>query len=121
MADKHIIPQEHHAGNGCLADKGGRSQPDHVADVTAGKPHAFPAQLDTVNTYVTGKTEEINECHQSADHSAQAGGKSSSHHSPAQLENKDIIEYDIDNGRYGVAHHGIVGRSVQADVKHAGA
>lgn len=39
----------------------------------------------------------------------------------AQLENKDIIEYDIDNGRYGVAHHGIVGRSVQADVKHAGA
>lgn len=59
MADKYIIPQEHHAGNGCLADKGGRSQPDHVADVTAGKPHAFPAQLDTVNTYVTGKTEEI--------------------------------------------------------------
>ena len=105
MADKYIIPQEHHAGNGCLADKGGRSQPDHVADVTAGKPHAFPAQLDTVNTYVTGKTEEINECHQSADHSAQAGGKSSSHHSPAQLENEDIIEYDIDNGRYGVAHH----------------
>ena len=50
MADKYIIPQEHHAGNGCLADKGGRSQPDHVADVTAGKPHAFPAQLDTVNT-----------------------------------------------------------------------
>lgn len=41
MADKYIIPQEHHAGNGCLADKGGRSQPDHVADVTAGKPHAF--------------------------------------------------------------------------------
>ena len=73
-------------------------------DGTHHKPHLM--SLEVHNEAIYGKT---------------LGTISSSHHSPAQLENEDIIEYDIDNGRYGVAHHGIVGRSVQADVKHAGA
>ena len=41
------------------------------------------------------------------------------HHSPAKFKDENIVEYNIEYSCDGIAHHGIIGRSVQPDEKHA--
>jgi len=68
---------------------------------------------------VAGEPRKIDYSHQSTYYCSQAGGKSGTHHSPAKFKDENIVEYNIEYGCGGIAHHGIIGRSVQTDEKHA--
>ena len=67
----------------------------------------------------TREMEEVNQCHQPSHNSPQTGGKSCSHYSPTKFEDEYIIQYDIEYGCNCITHHGIGGRTIQADAEHS--
>lgn len=119
IADKDVIPGEHHRGDSPLAKEGRKPQPAHITHVAEGQAHAFAARLHPAETHDVAAAAQVAEDHGRSHDIAQARSQRRTHHAPAEDENENVVQYDVDNGGNRIAEHRIVGRPVEPDEEHA--
>ena len=119
IADKDIVAHKHHGSNGRFTQEGRKSQPHHVTHVAHGQPQAFQTQLDALQPDHMLPLHQVDQYHQCSYNISQAGSQCCSEHAPPEDVDKQPVEEDVDQCRDDVACHGVVGRAVQSDEKHA--
>ena len=105
---KHDVSDKHHAGNRHLAQEGGGTQSAHIANVAAHQLHAFPALLNGVKAQCAPAAHQIEYYHQCTYRGTYGTGNSCTEHAPTERKDEQVIENDIQDGSYYIAHHGKV-------------
>ena len=119
IADENVVPGEHHHGDGPLAEEGRKPQPAHVAHIAEGQAHALAARLHTAQAHDVAAASQVAEDHPRTHDITEARGQRRTRHAPAEDEDENVVQHDVDDRRNGVAKHRVVGRPVEPDEEHA--